>query len=206
MLKKAAYVVLALVVLFLAVALVLPSSYTLERSIEIAKPPGVVYEVVSDYNTWLEWSPWPKADPAASQTVTGEPGVVGMKWSWEGEELGVGSMTLASVEEGRSVHSTLVFVEPMASTADDYVILEPTETGTRVTWRNTGELPWPIGRYFGLAVEGMLGGQYEEGLASLKRLCESLPEPASEPAGDAEGEASAEETGIAAEAEADPEG
>jgi hypothetical protein len=178
MLKKIAYAVLAIVAVFLIVGALLPASYTVERSIEIAKPPAVVYRHVSDYNAWLEWSPWPKTEPTAKQTVTGEPGVVGMTWSWEGEQVGVGSMTLAAVDEGKSIHSKLVFKEPMTSEADDYVLLEPTENGTKVTWRNTGGLPYPVGRYFGLGVEGMLGPQFEEGLESLKALCESQEEPA----------------------------
>jgi hypothetical protein len=178
MLKKLAYAVLGIVAVFLIVAAVLPGSYTVERSVEIAKQPAVVYDQISDYNVWLEWSPWPKTEPTAKQTVTGEPGTVGMTWSWEGEVVGVGSMTLAAVEEGRSIQSKLVFKEPMTSEADDYMILEPTENGTKVTWRNTGELPYPVGRYFGLGVEGMLGPQFEEGLESLKTLCESLEEPA----------------------------
>lgn len=54
--------------------------------------------------------------------------------------------------------------------------LEPIAGGTRITWRNEGNLPYPIGRYFGLGVEGMLGPQCEKGLANLKRVCESIPE------------------------------
>jgi uncharacterized protein YndB with AHSA1/START domain len=177
MLKKLAFAVVAIVALFLLVAAILPGSYTVERSIVIARPPAVVFDQVADYNRWLEWSPWPKAEPTAKQTVTGEPGTVGMSWSWEGEQVGVGSMTLADVEENRSIHSKLVFEEPMQSEADDYVLLEPTEEGTKVTWRNTGDLPYPVGRYFGLGLEGMLGPQFEEGLASLKALCESQEEP-----------------------------
>lgn len=181
--KILAMLVVAVVGLVLLVAAVLPSSYTLERSIEIARPPEVVFSQVTDYNTWLEWSPWPKMDPAAKQTVTGTPGTVGMNWSWEGDELGIGAMTIKALDPNRSLHSTLEFKEPMQSIADDYVDLEPTsDGGTRVTWRNTGELPYPVGRLFGLTVESVLGPQYEDGLTSLKALCESLELPAREPA------------------------
>jgi hypothetical protein len=116
-------------------------------------------------------------DPEAKQTVTGAPGAAGHSWSWEGEKSGVGSMTLALVEENRSVQSKLVFKKPMTSEADDYFLLEPTSTGTKVTWRNTGNLPYPVGRFFGLGVEGMLGPQFEEGLAGVKSIAESIEEP-----------------------------
>ena len=86
-------------------------------------------------------------------------------------------MTLAKVEENRSVQSKLVFKKPMNSEADDYILLEPTPTGTKVIWRNTGNLPYPVGRFFGLGVEGMLGQQFEEGLAGVKSIAESIEEP-----------------------------
>ena len=180
-LKFLAIAAIGLVALFLVVAAVLPGSYTVERTIEIDRAPSVVYSQVTDYNSWLEWSPWPKMDAAAKHTVNGTPGTVGMTWSWSGTELGVGAMTIAALEPNRSLHSKLEFKEPMQSLADDYVDLEPTEGGgTRVTWRNTGELPYPVARYFGLGMDGMLGPQYEEGLRNLKALCERLGSPASD--------------------------
>lgn len=179
-LKILGILAVALVALFFLVAAFLPGSYTVERSIEIDAPPELVYAHVADYNTWLDWSPWPKMDPDATHEVAGEPGEVGMTWSWSGDELGVGAMTIAAVEPNRSLRSTLEFKEPMQSIADDYVELTPTDGGgTRVTWRNTGELPYPVGRYFGLGVEGMLGPQYEDGLENLKAMCERAGAPAS---------------------------
>lgn len=174
-LKILAGLMAAFIALFLLVAAVLPGTYTVERSIEIDRPPALVYAQVTDYNAWLEWSPWPQMDPNAKHTVNGAPGTVGMTWSWEGDELGVGAMTIAALDENRSLHSTLEFKEPMQSIADDYVELEPLDGGrTRVTWRNTGELPYPVGRYFGLGMDGMLGPQYEDGLQNLKALCEGM--------------------------------
>ena len=99
-LKLFAIVVVAIVGLFFAVAIVLPSSYTLERSIEISRPPALVYSQVTDYNTWLEWSPWPKMDPGAKQTVSGTPGTVGMS------KLEGSSFTVVG-DESASTTSTL---------------------------------------------------------------------------------------------------
>lgn len=178
MIKKLSYLLIGIIAIILVVAALLPGSYTVERSIEIAKPPEVVYPLVADYNNWLKWSPWPKMDPEAKQTVSGTAGAPGHSWSWEGETSGVGSMTLALAEENRSVQSKLVFKKPMASEADDSILLEATPTGTKVTWRNTGNLPYPVGRFFGLGVEGMLGPQFEQGLAGIKSLAESMEAPA----------------------------
>jgi hypothetical protein len=181
MMKKALYAVLGLVALFLVTAAFLPSAYSVERSIEIGRPPSVVFGQVADFNQWLAWSPWPEMEPAAKNTITGIPGTVGSTWAWEGKEIGVGSMTVEEVEKDRLLRSKLAFKEPMSSEADDSMRLEPIPSGTKVTWTNRGNLPYPVGRYFGLGVEGMLGPQFEKGLAKLKRVCESLPEVAAAP-------------------------
>jgi len=178
MLKKALYVLIAVVAVFLVVAAFLPATYSVERSIVIAKPPAVVFQQVSDFKQWLKWSPWPEMEPTAKHTISGPVGAVGMSWTWEGkEQIGVGSLTIHRIEKDRSLHSKLVIQEPMASEADDYMTLEPTENGTKLTWANKGSLPYPIGRYFGLGIEGMLGPQYEKGLEKLKKACESIEEP-----------------------------
>jgi hypothetical protein len=177
MIKKLLYLLLGIIALILIVAALLPGTYIVERTIEIAKPPEIVYPLVADYNQWLKWSPWPKMDPEAKQTVSGSPGTTGHSWSWEGKQAGTGSITIAHTEENRAVHSKLVFKEPMSSEADDSILLEPTATGTKVTWRNSGNLPYPVGRFFGLGIEGMLGPQFEEGLAAIKSLAESVEEP-----------------------------
>ena len=51
---------------------------------------------------------------------------------------------------------------------------EPTEEGTRATWANEGEVGYPLGRYFGLFLDGMMGPDFERGLKNLKRVCEGM--------------------------------
>lgn len=177
MLKKILMVVVGLIALALIVPVFLPGGYTVERSIEIAKPPAVVFEQVVDFNKWLTWNPWTEMEPTAKNEITGPVAAVGSKWAWDGKELGKGSLTIQEVEKDHSVHSKLVIIAPMASTADDHMRLEATANGTKITWTNTGSLDYPLGRYVGLMIQGMLGPQYEKGLANLKRVTEAIPEP-----------------------------
>jgi hypothetical protein len=181
MLKKALYAILGLVALFLVVALFLPGRYSVERSIEIARPPAVVFGQISDFHRWLEWNPFTETEPSANNTITGAQGAPGATWEWAGEEIGVGSMTVREIERDRSLRSTLLFKEPMEGEADDLWTLEPTASGTRVTWSNQGDVPYPIGRYLRTSIESMLGELFDKGLANLKRVCESLPEPETPP-------------------------
>jgi len=167
----------ALAALFLLVAAFLPSSYAVERSIEINKAPEIVFEHVADFNNYLKWNPWSKMDPTAKNTISGTQKTVGASWVWEGnEQLGKGSMTIEKIEPYKTIHSKLTFMEPYQSVARDSWTFEATANGTKATWHNTGELAYPVMRYFGLMLEGMLGPQFEQGLQSLRALCEAQPE------------------------------
>ena len=173
----------ALIALFLIVALFLPSSYSVERTIEINKSPQVVFEQVANFNNWLKWNPWSELDPSAKNTITGPVREVGSIWAWEGEKTGTGSLTIAKIEPNKSMQCKLVFTAPNQGEAIDSWRFEPTANGTKVIWHNEGELGYPLYRYFGLMMESsILGPQFEKGLANLKHLSESLPELESVPA------------------------
>jgi effector-binding domain-containing protein len=73
------------------------------------------------------------------------------------------------------VVSELDFGEMGAGTAG--LELEPDDVGTRVTWTFDTDLgAGPVGRYFGLILDGTLGKDYEKGLARLKTVVEKLPD------------------------------
>jgi len=61
--------------------------------------------------------------------------------------------------------------------------LEPTEGGTKVTWTYDGDVTGSgmasaaMGKIMGMFIDSVLGGDYEQGLANLKTLAESLPQP-----------------------------
>ncbi len=167
-----------LVALFFLVAAFLPASYAVERSIEINKAPEVVFEQVADFNNYLKWNPWSKTEPIAKNTITGTQKEPGASWMWEGDTVGAGSLTIEKIEPNKAIQSKLKFIKPFESEASDSWTFEPAANGTKVTWHNTGELAYPMMRYFGLGMEGMLGPQFEQGLQSLKELSEAQPDPA----------------------------
>ena len=58
------------------------------------------------------------------------------------------------------------------------VVLEPAGAGTKVTWGLDTDLGFnPIARYFGMMMDGMVGPDYEKGLARLKAVAESAAAP-----------------------------
>lgn len=171
-LKKILFVLIGVIVLLLVVAIFLPSEYNVSRSIQINQPDSVVFEKVVNFNYRKSWDPWISMEPDAKITISGPAGEPGSTWSWEGKETGKGRMTIMKVEENRLVQSKLEFLEPQTGESDVTWEFEPVEGGTMVTWQFSGTADYPVGRYFGLVMDIMVGGDFERGLNNLKRVCE----------------------------------
>jgi len=161
-----------LVALFLVVTAVLPSSYRVERAIEINQPAEVIYPLVANLPNWPKWDPFTEQEPAAKSAFTGEAGTVGSKWDWEGKVIGTGSLTIEEIVPNQSIRSKMVSVAPQPWAATDNWKFEPTAAGTKVTWMIEGNLGYPVERVFGLFMESMLGPTFEKGLANLKKVSE----------------------------------
>ncbi|MDF9800408.1 hypothetical protein OKW21_005671 [Catalinimonas alkaloidigena] len=173
LLKKLLLGIAFVVGLFLLFALFLPASYHVERSIVIDKPVSEVYPKVSNLHHWAEWNPWTASDPSVKNSISGTGKDVGSVWAWDGEEVGIGSLTLYQIEPNKKITSKLAFVEPQMFESDDIWTFEEVPQGTRVTWINEGELSYPVDRVFGLFLDGMLGPDFEKGLSNLKEVTEA---------------------------------
>ncbi len=163
-----------LITLFFLIAFLLPSSRTLYRSITIERPPDDIYNLVTDFHNYKKWNPWSAREPDAEDQISGEPGKVGHKWSWEGEKTGKASLEIKELEKGKSVRSDLIFSVPRKMRSEDIWKFDRIDQNkTRVTWGYYGILGFPVERYFGLYLDKMLGPDFEQGLINLKKLSES---------------------------------
>nr|WKN39325.1 SRPBCC family protein [Tunicatimonas sp. TK19036] len=173
LLKKILAGIFIIVALFLLVALFLPSTYHVERSVVIQLPVEEVYPFVSNLNEWADWNPWTQTDPTVETTIIGSGHEIGSVWSWDGEKVGVGSLTIQELEPNKLMQSRLAFLKPQMFESDDIWTFEPINTGTKVTWINEGKLSYPVDRLFGLFMDGMLGRDFERGLENLKHITEN---------------------------------
>lgn len=166
----------ALIALVVIVGLFLPDSVHLERDTVIQAPPSTVFALLNSFKRANDWSPWAQIDPEAVYTHSGPDQGVGAKNSWQSEhpDVGVGSQEITESTPYESIKMYLDF-GPQGD-ANAFFDLTPKDGGTHVSWGFDSEFGMNIvGRYFGLVLEGILGPQYEEGLANLKTLAESLP-------------------------------
>lgn len=172
-------ILLGLVGLFLVVFVILgltgEKTSEVSRSIQIDAPTEVIYPHVSNLQNHQAWSPWAKRDPEMKNEYEGNMGEVGSINRWNGPESGVGEQEVTAIDPYKRVDTKLRFKEPFEDEADAYIILEPNQRGTEVTWGFTGEnsfMQRAMFKMMGMNMDDMIGQDYEEGLAMLKDIAE----------------------------------
>ncbi|EHR69592.1 hypothetical protein BurJ1DRAFT_0711 [Burkholderiales bacterium JOSHI_001] len=174
MFKTIALVVLAGVAVVLIYAATRPDSFRIERSITIQAAPEKVFALINDFKHWEPWSPWEKIDPQLKRSYSGAAEGVGAVYEWQGnKDVGHGRMAITGSVPSSKISIQLDFITPFEAHNTVEFTLAPEGAGTRVTQAMFGPSPF-ISKLMGLvfSMEKMVGGKYEEGLASLKALAE----------------------------------
>ena len=175
------YLLAAVIVGLLIGAAWMPKTFNVEKTAIIESPVPQVMDKIADLNFYSQWNPWQQSDPTVKLTITGTPKVPGHQYSWTGKKVGVGSLTLKDLDE-KHIHFDLLFIKPFKSAAKDNWLFEPWgESGSKVSWQNSGNLPWPIARLIGPMLAKSLNKQFEKGLQNLKDLCENTNQENSQP-------------------------
>jgi uncharacterized protein YndB with AHSA1/START domain len=167
------YAFFGIIALTLLIAWFMPNRYDVHQSMVIKAPVSKVFEQVTDLHHFHEWNPWQRMDPNPKAEVKGQPKTVGHSYSWEGKKIGVGSLTIRAVQQDKSVDFDLEFIKPWKSKADDGWVFEAIPEGyCRATWKNSGELPFPVARLMGPMIKKQLNQQFVQGLNNLREACE----------------------------------
>jgi hypothetical protein len=154
-----------------------PGEFSVTRSAAIAAPAPAVFVHVNELRKWQAWSPWAKKDPQMKQSYEGPPAGTGAVTSWVGnKDVGEGRMTIVESRPGELIRFKLEFLEPFAATNSAEFTFQPEGGGTRVTWTMQGQSNF-IGKALHLAFDfdKMVGADFEQGLAGIKRIVESGP-------------------------------
>ncbi len=174
--KRLFLVLVILAAIFAAVGFLLPGNVHVERSTLIAAQPAAIFPYVNNFRRFNEWSPWALRDPATEYSFTGPEAGVGAKMSWKSNnaQVGSGSQEILESTPERRVVSALDLGQMGAAQAG--FTLVPEGAGTKVTWSLDAELSNnPLSRWMGLLFDGLIGPDYEEGLARLKTKVEGGP-------------------------------
>jgi hypothetical protein len=172
--RKLALGTVAVLAILVAVIALQPSSFSVERGAAIQAPPDVVYRHVQSLRAMDEWSPFARMDPEMQIRYEGPESGVGAQSSFEGPQMGKGSLTITAVKPDREVEMQLEMLEPMQASNHIRFTFEPTGEATRVTWRMDGTSGF-VAKAIGLVVDmdEMVGSNFETGLAQLKLAAEA---------------------------------
>ena len=141
--------------------------FNVEKSITIDSPAEKVYQVLSDFNQWRQWSPWLITEPEAKVTVTEE----GKAYAWEGNRTGSGNMRILDETANRFLNIELNFLKPWKSTSKVRFRVESEGESTKVTWMMDGGLPFFM-FWMKKMMVAFIGMDYERGLNMLKEFVE----------------------------------
>ena len=180
--RKVGIVFLFLIAAFVVIGYLLPRQVHIERSIVVERPASMMFELLNSYRYFNEWSPWAKRDPKAQFIISGPDSGVGARMSWVGEPhlVGSGWQEIAASKPYELINIKLDF--DAQGLADTGFALTAQGDATGVTWFFDSDLTEGVNfldsflaRYFGLLFDRWVGGDYEQGLANLKKFAESLP-------------------------------
>ncbi len=164
--------IVALVILLVLIAFVLPRHYEVAREVSIQAPPAVVFAEVNNFSHWKKWMAWIRRDPAMKIEYSGPESGVGCISKWESESQGSGEMEIKQSVADQMVVYELRF--PGFNPSTGKVVLTEKDGATHVRWSDAGDLGNnPISRWFGLFMDKMIGPDFQEGLNNLKTLCET---------------------------------
>jgi len=148
-------------------------TFRVERSTIVEAPAKAIFPLINDFHRWAEWSPFEKMDANLEKTYSGSDSGKGAAYAWVGKKSGAGRMEILASEAPSKVIIKLDFSKPFEAHNNAEFTIEPQAVGTKVTWAMTGphtlmskvmHLVFPMDK--------MVGPQFAEGLASLKRIAE----------------------------------
>jgi uncharacterized protein YndB with AHSA1/START domain len=176
MIKKILVAVSVVVLVFIGVVITRPDDFRVSRAATISAPPSTVFAQVNNLHKWEAWSPWAKLDPAAKNSFDGPPSGTGASMSWAGNnQVGEGKMTITESRPDDFIQFQLDFIKPFkGSNQAEFTFKAEGSNQTVVTWTMTGQnnfLSKAVGLF--MDCDAMVGGQFEQGLTSLKTVAET---------------------------------
>lgn len=172
--QKFFYGIGAFIALLIIVGLALPRYARVTAETRIDAHPATVFALINDFRRYRLWSPMIETDPNARIVYSGPARGVGATMTWDGAIIGAGAQIITQSRPHEYLETS---VNPDNSgAARSWFDLSGDNGTTTVTWSFETDFGYNIvGRYFALLLTGVVKRDYEEGLASLKDLAETLP-------------------------------
>ena len=150
--------------------LLLPSHWTVERRIVVARDAAALYPLIADLERgWKLWSPFGQSqDDTIQMQYTGPAVGAGATQTWTQGRAGDGRLEITAAQADRSIAYQLRMNNGFTM-AGQLELVPVDGQHTAVVWRDTGELGAnPVWHYVGVFLESMVGRSIEQALSTLK--------------------------------------
>jgi len=162
--KKMAFYTGAAVAIVTAGSYALPRHVSIERSTMIDAAPEAVIELAASNTGYQSFNPYKDLDPNLSVEMFGPATGVGSGFAFESKD-GKGQQTVASVDPGRVTFD--LDLGPLGQPTQAISAMR-VDGATEVTWTMEVDLGMnPVFRVMGLFMDGMIGPNFELGLANI---------------------------------------
>ena len=159
-------IVVVLIIIAIAYLASIKGDYTVSRSRTVTTDIETVFNILADFRTWPNWSPWLMHEPDATLEYSDSTSQVDSYYSWDGKLIGAGKLTHVSLNSPDSIECKLEFTRPFKSICSIKFELEKEEANTKITWIMNGHMPF-LFRFMIPKMKFMIGKDYELGLAML---------------------------------------
>ena len=173
MLKLVLIAVVLAAAVVVTIALSRSDDFRVRRSLVIKAPPQKIAALIENFRDWQAWSPYEKLDPARQRSYSGPDSGPGAVYAWNGNgKVGQGRMEILEATPDH-IAIKLDFFKPIEGHNTAEFDLRPQGDTTEVSWTMSGPRPF-IGKLMSVFfnMDKMIGGQFEQGLISLKTLAE----------------------------------
>lgn len=166
-LKTLGLILAALIGLILVIAIFVPKSVKTEQAIDINAPVDIVFNAVNDLSQWENWSSWKASDSTMVTTLAENYIGKGGSYSWKGEVIGEGNLTILSSTPNEEIKTEIHF-GPQGS-ANGHWVFSAAQQGTHVDWDVTSHFKYPFNIMLLFMDFGeMMSKEFNKGLAMLK--------------------------------------
>ena len=172
-LKRFLLAIIGIIALLLIVAAFVKKDITIKRTVVINKPVKEVFSYVRHLKNHDNFSVWHQLDPNMKKVYTGEDGLPGFIYAWDGnDDAGKGEQEIKAIEENKKIDIEVRFKKPMEATNQAEIITEPADaTTTKVTWSFYSTNPYPM-NFMNLFMDGLIGKDLQKNLTNLKAVLE----------------------------------
>ena len=132
MLKLILIALIVLIAIVLILASTKPSTFRIQRPINIKAPPEKIFPLIIDFHHMKSWSAWEKVNPAMKRSFSGAESGKGAMYAWDGnKDIGQGSMEIIESTPSSKVLIKIDFYKPFeAHNTVEFTFISMSETTT----------------------------------------------------------------------------